>query len=234
MSEENRGREPNLADHVYDRLLQDIIDGIYPTSSRLPSEERLSKICGVSRPVLREALARLREDGIVSTRQGSGNYVARRPERSVGSIVPLGSISDIQRCYEFRIDLEPLCAGWAALRRTEDQVAELARAIDRFNETFQAQEPGAEADLEIHMVIARSTGNPFHTSAMEMMARQIAFGMHLSRSLTLRAATNRNALVEQEHQAIFDAIKTQDAEAARQAMSRHLINARDRMFVGDR
>lgn len=229
-----KGHEPTLADHVYDRLLQDIIDGLYPVSHRLPSETLLSKSCGVSRPVLREALARLREDGIISTRQGSGNYVAQRPDHSVGAIVPLGSISDIQRCYEFRIDIEPLCAGWAALRRTDEQVAELERAIDRFNKTYLAHDPGAEADLEIHMVIARSTGNPFHITAMEMMARQIAFGMHLSRSLTLRAATPRNTLVEEEHAAVFEAIREQNEDAARTAMKRHLINARDRMFVGSR
>lgn len=226
-------REPTLADQVYDRLLGEIIDGVYPTGSRLPAEGALAKSCGVSRPVLRAALARLREDDIVVTRQGSGNYVSRRPDRQVGAIVPLGSISDIQRCYEFRIDFEPICAAWAAQRRTEAQIEELRQAIDRFNDTFLAHEPGTEADLEIHRIIARCTGNPFHVSTMEMMARQIAFGMHLSRSLTLQAAPHRNTVVEAEHQAIFDAIRDQDPDAARAAMTRHLTGARDRMFVGD-
>ncbi len=233
MEASNPGSEPNLADQVYDRLLREIIDGVYATGTRLPPEEKLAKAVGVSRPILRAALARLRDDGIVSTRQGSGNYVARRPESSVGAIVPLNSISDIQRCYEFRIDLEPHCAGWAAQRRTDAQVDELSRAIERFNRTYLAQEPGAEADLEIHLVIARSTANPFHVSAMESMARQIAFGMHLSRSLTLRAAEHRNSLVEAEHRAIFEAIRDRNAEAAHAAMAAHLIGARDRMFVGD-
>lgn len=227
------GREPHLADHVYDRLLQDIIDGVYPSSTRLPSEATLAKACGVSRPVLRNALARLRDDGIISTRQGSGNYVLRRPDRSVGSIVPLGSISDIQRCYEFRIDMEPSCAGWAALRRTEAQVEELSQAMDRFNETYLVHEPGTEADLEIHMIVARSSGNQFYSLMMQMVSRQIAYGMHLSRSLTLRAAPNRNALVEGEHRAILEAIRDRDAEAARRAMFHHLTAARDRMFEGD-
>ena len=66
-------RDPSRADQVHDRLLADIVAGTYPLQSRLPPEEVLAQTCGVSRPVLRMALARLREDGIITSRRGSGN-----------------------------------------------------------------------------------------------------------------------------------------------------------------
>lgn len=222
----------SLSEQVYDRLLQEIIDGTYPIATRLPSEDALAKACGVSRPVLRQALAQLRNDGIVATRQGSGNFVQRRPESSVSSIVPLSSISDIQRCYEFRMDFEPNLARLAAMRRTDEQLEKLAAAIAHFNRTYQMQETGTEADMEIHLAIARSTGNPFHLAALESIASQIVFGMNLSRSLTLRASPLRNDLVEAEHQEIFNAIKAQDPDRAHDAMLKHLQGARERMFVG--
>ncbi|MVS98833.1 FadR/GntR family transcriptional regulator [Devosia marina] len=232
MADESRPREPNLADSVYDRLMQEIIDGRFAIGARLPAEQSLSADYKVSRPVLREALARLRKDGIIATRQGSGNYVSRRPDRSVGKIVPLSSLSDIQRCYEFRIDFEPLCAKWAAIRRTDEQLLQLERAIARFNDTFRQHETGTDADLEIHMIIARSSANQFHIAAMETMASQIAFGMHLSRSLTLRATTQRYVIVEAEHHRIFQAIAAKDSEAAQQAMHDHLTGALERMYSG--
>ncbi|QDC10638.1 FadR family transcriptional regulator [Oceanicola sp. D3] len=226
-------REPTLSDHIYDQLLGDIIKGVYATGARLPSETAMAKAMGVSRPVVRAALARLREDGIISTRQGSGNYVARRPDSSVPSIVPLNSMSDIQRCYEFRLDFEPACAAWAAQRRTEEQMAALSEAVQHFEESYLQHELGTEADLEIHKAVARCTGNPFHVSVMDMLARQVAFGMHLSRSLTLHSAPQRNNVVEAEHRAILDAIVAADPEAARDSMRVHLEGARDRMFIGE-
>ena len=55
-----------LSDRVYDHVLSQIIVGIFPVNSRLPPETRLADQLGVSRPVVREALMRLREDGLIA------------------------------------------------------------------------------------------------------------------------------------------------------------------------
>ncbi|WP_265502815.1 FadR/GntR family transcriptional regulator [Paracoccus beibuensis] len=225
-------RPPSLADQVYDRLLTQIVEDRYPLHSRLPSEATLAKSCGVSRPVLREALARLRDDGIVTSRRGSGNYVARRPDRQVMSFVPLASITDIQRCYEFRIDVEGAAAAWAARRRDEADLAALDAAFKRMDLTYQEQELGVDADQMLHLAIARATKNPFFQTTLESLGQQIGFGMRLSRSLTLLAAPGRQDLVQAEHGDVIAAIRRQDADEAAAAMRRHITAARDRMFVG--
>lgn len=226
-------RDPSLADQVYDRLLADIVEGRYPLQSRLPPEETLAQSCGVSRPVLRAALARLRDDGMIASRRGSGHYVARRPDRSVMRFVPLGSITDIQRCYEFRADVESAAAGWAAQRRDEADLAALEQAHLFMETSYRQQALGVDADQLLHRSIARATKNPFFVTVLESLAQQIAFGMQLSRSLTLLAAPARQALVQAEHRAIIDAIRDQNPTAASVAMRSHIMAARDRMFVGE-
>ncbi|MFN4154385.1 MAG: FadR/GntR family transcriptional regulator [Paracoccaceae bacterium] len=226
-------REPSLADQVYDRLLADIVEGRYPLQSRLPPEEALAHTCGVSRPVLRTALARLRDDGMIASRRGSGSYVVRRPDQSVMQFVPLGSITDIQRCYEFRADVESAAAAWAARRRDAADLEALERAHQQMEASYRQQALGVDADQLLHRSIARATKNPFFLTVLESLAPQIAFGMQLSRSLTLQAAPERQGLVQAEHEAIIQAIRDQNPDAASAAMRDHIIAAQDRMFVGD-
>ncbi len=110
--------KPGLADRVYHLLYSRITNGDYPANQKLPSEKALADEFGVSRPILREALERLREQGLIHSRQGAGSFV--REVRSV----PLGfarveTIADIQRCYEFRICIETMAARLAAARRDD-------------------------------------------------------------------------------------------------------------------
>lgn len=223
---------PSLADTVYDELLTHIVEGRYALHARLPAEEVLAQSCGVSRPVLRAALARLRDDGIITSRRGSGNYVARRPVHQVMNFVPIGSITDIQRCYEFRIDIESAAAAWAARRRDDQDLASLDAAYAQMDRTYEQQELGVDADQMLHLAIARATKNQFFQTALESLAQQISFGMKLSRSLTLTSSPGRQELVQGEHRAIIDAIRAQDPDGAANAMRDHIIAARDRMFVG--
>jgi GntR family transcriptional regulator, transcriptional repressor for pyruvate dehydrogenase complex len=223
---------PSMADKIYDRLLEDIISGVYALNSRLPPEAPLAVEMGVSRPVLRNALARLRDDGIITSQRGSGNYVARRPNQSVMEFVPLGSITDIQRCYEFRIDVESTAAYWAAKRRNDDDLAAMETAYAQIDKKYAVQDLGVEADLALHAAVANATRNPNYKSVLAALGKQISVGMNLSRSLTLTSPPERNVLVQAEHRKLIDAIRAQDAEAAQKAMHDHLSQAWERMFVG--
>ncbi len=100
-------------------------------NARLPSKPNWRAAFGASRPVVREALARLRDDGIIVSRQGSGSYVKRRPDIAVLRFVPVWSIADIQRCFEFRLGLEGRRRGALAAERWEDSdMAEIQTAFD--------------------------------------------------------------------------------------------------------
>lgn len=223
---------PTKADGVYDQLLQAIIEGTYAVRSKLPAEDRLAQKMGVSRPVLRTALGRLREDGIIVSQRGSGNFVARRPNQSVVNFVPLGSITDIQRCYEFRIDVEAAAAKWAALRRTDQDLEEMEAAYRGIDTSYLDQTLGVEADFKLHQAVARASQNSNFIAVLDSLAEQVGFAMNLSRSLTLLASPQRNALVQAEHRSVIDAIRSQDSAAAAQAMRDHLKSAWERMFEG--
>ena len=70
------GRAAPLADQVFGALQAEIVDGRLKAGERLPIEPQLAASFGVSRTVIREAVSRLRNDGLVTTKQGSGIYVA--------------------------------------------------------------------------------------------------------------------------------------------------------------
>ncbi|MBU2867362.1 FadR/GntR family transcriptional regulator [Pacificibacter marinus] len=229
MSETQR---PSLADQVYDKLLVNILEEEYPVHSRLPAEDVLAQGFGVSRPIVRAALSRLRDDGIVQSRRGSGSYILRRPDRQLISFVPLESISDVQRCYEFRIDVEGSAAAWAAKRRDDEDLAAMEHAYTVMEQAYQENELAVDADQMLHLAVARASKNPFFSSVLESLGQQIAFGVKLSRSLTLLDTPARQELVLAEHRAVLEAIRLKQPEVASATMRYHITAAKDRMFVG--
>ena len=95
-----------LVDRVYREILGAIMSGEFAEGDKLPTELALTERFTASRPTIREALSRLRADGITSTRQGSGTVVKRRPDPDLPRFAPLETLSDLQRCYDFRIVVE--------------------------------------------------------------------------------------------------------------------------------
>ncbi|PJE36266.1 GntR family transcriptional regulator [Pseudooceanicola lipolyticus] len=221
-----------LADQVYEQLLAKILNEEFPVHSRLPAEEELAQGFGVSRPVVRAALSRLRDDEIIQSRRGSGSYVLRRPDRQVISFAPLESISDVQRCYEFRADVEGAAAAWAARRRDEEDLAAMEKAYKVLEDAYTQRELGVDADQMLHIAIARASKNPFFSSVLESLGDQIAFGVKLSRSLTMLDAPTRQELVLREHRAVLEAIRLKQPEVAQATMRHHITAAKERMFVG--
>ena len=224
--------EAKLSAGIYERLFERIVAGEFPVNARLPSETELARRFGASRPVVREALARLRDDGLIVSRQGSGSYVRRRPDQAVLQFVPVGSIDDIQRCFEFRAGLEAAAAALAATRWEEGDLADIKAAFDELEACIETGQLGVDADEHFHRAIAEATHNQYHVSVQVSLQPHIAFGMTLTRNLSLRRAAERLRLVQDEHLAVLRAIEGRDADGARAAMATHIENARRRMFEG--
>ena len=154
-----RDREPKLSHQVYERIFElHRLGRVSRSSSRLPSESELSRRFGASRPIVREALARLRDDGLIVSRQGSGSYVQRRPDAAVLRFVPVGSVADIQRCFEFRVGLEGAAAALAAERWEEEDLTEIRQAALLDLETASAR--AASASRRMPAFTARSRRRP--------------------------------------------------------------------------
>lgn len=215
---------------IYQHIFEIIVAGEFAVNARLPSETELAARFGASRPVVREALARLRDDGIIVSRQGSGSYVKRRPDVAVLRFAQAGSIADIQRCFEFRHDLEGCAAALAADRWEDADLMELRSAFDALEVAIENAQLGVDADERFHRAIAQATHNPYFVSVQISLQPHIVYGMNLTRNLSMLRTAERVRLVQDEHRAIIDAIVARQPDAARKAMYEHLDNARRRMF----
>ena len=232
MLQREQGRPVRLSSAVYDGIVALITRGDFAINTRLPSEARLSQIFEASRPVVREALARLREDGLVVSQRGSGSYVRGKPDATVAELLPVGSIDDVQRCFEFREGLEPVAARHAAVRWEPADMREIDAAMEALERCVLDGELGADEDSRLHEAIADAAHNQYYSTVQRQLKPHIATGMNITRSLSLRRATERVRQVQDEHVAIVDAIRRRDTDTAAELMQAHIQNARRRMFEG--
>jgi GntR family transcriptional regulator, transcriptional repressor for pyruvate dehydrogenase complex len=217
-----------LADGVYERIFGQIVNGESRIGDRLPSENQLCADFGVSRAVVREALARLHADGVTATRKGAGTYVQRQPGREFLRFSPIGGIADLMRCFEFRIALEGEAVALAAQRRREDDVQAIADAFDELNRINAAGQLGIQADIRFHVAIAVATRNQIFIQTLQALHNHIFNGMNITRHISLSRSQDRLNLVQEEHSRILRAIREGDEEEARIAMRLHITNARNR------
>jgi DNA-binding FadR family transcriptional regulator len=227
-------RQYSLSDFAYEKILANIIGGALQKGDRLPAEDALAARLGVSRPVVREALARLREDGLIVSRRGSGSYVATQstPTRTIEAFSPLSSILDMQRCFEFRLEIEGASAYLAAVHRTAEDLARIHKAMATWNELVDRDVAGVQEDFEVHASICRASNNRFFFESFHLLRENICLGMNLSRNLSLQRPKEKTKAVKSEHADIVAAVVAADGPGAQQAMRRHINNARVRVFEG--
>lgn len=229
----NKKRE-KLADTLYDAILKSIMESELKEGDRLPGEEALSAQYGVSRPTVREVLARLRAGGYIVSRQGSGSYVGRPPNQINVRFPDVESITDIQRYFEFRRGIECGAAEQAARVRDDDDVARIEESFRKLNEAIGGGDLGLDLDFALHLAIAAASKNKYFVAMLNSIKDQSLFTMTLSRDLSRSNKQERRMKVQGEHRAIIDAIVQRNPEAARAAMDAHISQSLERIFVGNR
>jgi DNA-binding FadR family transcriptional regulator len=219
---------PNLRSGLVDTLIAQIESGDLAPGQRLPTEQAIMTATGVSRTVVREALASLRAKGLITTRQGLGAFVSDDPTPRSFSIIPtdLESIDDVLRILELRMGIEVEAAGLAARRRTHNDVERMASRLDALEKSIQAGGPGAEEDFAFHRAILVATQNSYYarlfdTFGSAMVPRQWV------RFDTMDTAERQKhvARMQREHRAILSAIRDQDERAAQKAVRTHLTKS---------
>jgi GntR family transcriptional regulator, transcriptional repressor for pyruvate dehydrogenase complex len=223
-------KAPNMPARIYSDILNRIIEGEYKEGERLPTEHMLAERFATSRPTVREALAQLRADGIIATRHGSGTTVMRRPDPDVRRFAPLESLSDIRRCYEYRIVVEAGAAELAAQKADDADVEAIQREWDNLQTIIETSGIGAKDDFAFHLAVARASKNPFFITALSGIQEQMVFSMNLSHNLSLVKSIERQRAVQQEHLEVLEAVRARDPERASRAMRLHLERAVNRMF----
>ena len=220
-----------LTHAIAERIAAEIANGKFAPGARLPTEQEMVAAMGVSRTVVREAVAALRAEGLVVTRQGAGAFVAsdvaRRPFRLALDGLP--SIEEVLDVMELRASVEVEAAGLAASRGSGRARRRVGEALSAVDSALQRGDAAIEEDFAFHRAIAAATGNPQFPHFLEYLGRFI-----IPRQ-SIRVAAHRpegqRAYLEtfqREHVAICDAIVAGDAEAAREAMRQHLGNSQAR------
>jgi len=202
----------NAAEAVFEDIRSAITSGRLAVGTRLPAESQLATRYGVSRPIIREALRSLQTLGLTQTRTGSGTYVLTStpgPELRYGGY----SARDL---IEARPFIEVPAAGWAALRRTEQQ---LARLLELCDEMDREEDPLTWVTLDsgFHSMIAESSGNAVFSKivsdARDALMRQ---------SELVNMMAQRRVASNVEHRRIVEAIAAASEEEAIAAMEAHL------------
>jgi GntR family transcriptional repressor for pyruvate dehydrogenase complex len=223
----------HLSEQVAEALAAEIRAGRPAAGDKLPTEAALVEQFAVSRTVVREAVSRLKSLGVVESRQGSGVFVRQ------AAFAPLNfdarsaaSMQAVIQMVEVRRALEAEVAALAAQRRNAEQLRDIRHAMQALDHAVLAGGGGAEEDVNYHRAIASAAQNPFLISTLDYL-RQFLRGV----TQVTRANEARHAdfvrQVRDEHEAITRAIELGDAAQARQAATRHMDQAIERIRQAD-
>ena len=164
---------PTLTDTVAKRLLAEIDEGRVLPGEKLPTEAMLAEQFGVSRTVIREAVSRLRQDGIVEARQGSGVFVTGLTGNRALRIdaAELSSLDAVLHIVDLRRALETEIAAQAAAVRKKRDMTEIDRALAAISQAVADGGDGVKEDVAFHRSIARATGNPYFLTTLAFVSQ---------------------------------------------------------------
>ncbi|UYV37695.1 FadR family transcriptional regulator [Rhodobacteraceae bacterium D3-12] len=205
-----------------------ILRGILHAGERLPSERELSEKLGVSRPSLREAIAELQASGLLTSRAGSGIFVAD----VLGSAFSPALVRLFSEHTEaaadylsFRRDMEGLAAERAARYGSDLDLQVIDTACQQMVAAHAATPPNAEKeaalDTAFHLAIIDASHNVVMLHMMRSMYDLLSGGVFYNRAQMFLEPSGRADLLDQ-HKAINAAIQLRDGIGARAAVETHL------------
>ena len=203
----------SLADQVFERLENDIIQGVYQKGELL-TELKLVEQLGVSRTPIREALRRLEQERLIED-AGKGSRVIGISEEDVIDIMCI------------RQDIEALATYYATINMTPQGLEELSHIVDLMDFYFAKWDPEhlRRADDDFHEAICRLSRRTVINDTLVPLHRKT----RRYRKIAMEDK-NRATCTLQEHHEIFEAIKAGNAELARELSAKHISNAKIHMF----
>jgi DNA-binding GntR family transcriptional regulator len=201
----NAPRRSVLADEIYEILKSKLMDNVVEPGARL-SIDGLSRDLKVSATPIREALARLESDGLVTKRAHHGYTAA-----------PLIDARTFAELFRMRLLLEPACASWAAM---EDLIAEMKTPLA--GDGYESYKAFASQDAAFHGALAAATGVGLMVETLERL-RPHAQLYRLYYTVGIADDTVR------EHERVLEAVTRRDQAGAAHAMSAHLSASRGRL-----
>ena len=207
-------KSTSLADQVFDRLENDIIQGVYAKGEIL-TELKLVEQLGVSRTPIRDALRRLEQERLIA-------------DTGKGSLVLGITDEDLIDIMNIRERIEGLVAYYAAKNITPEGIKELKHLTDLQDFYFSKQDTEhlRQVDDEFHDAICRLSGRTVISDTLTPLHRKTRRYRRIA--MEDKDRTTRST---QEHYAIYEAIAAGNAELAQELMTTHIIHAKQHMIV---
>lgn len=220
-----------LPDEIANKLSRLIQAQKLAPGDRLPSERGLCEQFSVSRPVIREALSRLKSEGLISIKRGVGVFVTERNPRDAFKIqdIDIDEKISITNVMELISTVEVAATRLAAERRTNEDLKQIRKCLIGMEYAIASDRLGDEEDYEFHQAIVLATHNPYFKTLSQHIEHTARRMIRRLRSNTKTHHTNLIEAVQTEHQTIFNAIQAGDPAAAEQAARKHLENAEKRL-----
>ena len=213
-----------LSDEVFDRLKALITSGELHPGDAMPSERDLMERFGVGRPAIREAMQQLSNMGLLTISHGERAKVRQPTARSIFQQVDAAahvmlSISpdSLEHLKEARRFFELGMAREAAVKATDKDIAALRATLERQRMNLGDADAFISADMRLHTQIAAITGNPLFEAVSEAM-----LGWLKEYHTEMLIWTGKEKYTLAEHEEIIARIAAHDADAAEQAMIKHL------------
>jgi GntR family transcriptional repressor for pyruvate dehydrogenase complex len=213
-----RGR---LADGLVEQMTELISSGDVRPGDALPSEVELAERFAVSKPVLREALQRLADMGVVEIRHGKPTIVRSQGSRPLAQYFEFAvrvSADRLRDVLGLRRAIETHTVGLAATLITDEELVELRRIVGVLSENRHNPEVWTPANAEFHMLLVRASRNVLIINLFEALAGPIEASMRL---LHAQRHVRDPDGTFQRHLAILEAVEAHDPVAAVEAMHEH-------------
>ncbi|KYO51740.1 GntR family transcriptional regulator [Tistrella mobilis] len=223
-------RPKRLSDEIARQISERIATGVFAPGERMPTEAELAVEFAVGRSAIREAIAKLRQEGLVTTRQGVGAFVTEDPGAASFQIDTDGlrTIEDFRHVMELRMELEVSVAAMAARRRSRAQLEKVEEAFQALKSRLERGEAAVDEQHAFHRAIAIASNNPHFRDFMQFLASRIRVALSVE---TERATGGRDAARKllREFEGILTAVRLGDPDKARRAAWFHLLRSADRL-----
>ena len=220
MFEKEDGIAKDVTSQIYSELLENIKNGTYPPGSRLPSENEMREMYGVSRNTIRLALNQLKTQGIVETRRGDGSYVRLgETDYFLQLATPILAQQEygLLSILEFRRGIEVESARLAAERATPEDLRALQKCLRDMRMSRNDMAVFSKADAAMHAQLTAASHNELFVSIMAVLQRILTNDME---ALLVHQGGDIDSYFY--HEAIISCIENKKSEEAAFLMNKHL------------
>ena len=224
-SKPNVQKAKSLSEQVVDFIMAEVENQVLCPGDFLPPENELAALFGVSRAVVREALAILKQQRIIESKQGGRTRILENLAPPPFRLLEAPGIENINigYLYELRAALEGEAAGLAAKRATPEKIAKLKHWLDALEDATKKGDAGTVENVEFHKSLTEASGNPYIIRFTKWLDNRIRDQIQSGRNKT--PGQGLPPSVQSEHVAIFEAVRDNKATQARAAVIKHLKNA---------